>query len=176
MSSSSFPAMRNFQTTTALTESELYSALAATPYFNNKSISEIKASVLAIRESNQDALIYHKRIMIKDQLIPSLLLIFSESAYFESDEDWFDLLNIYHYYKSDLEGLIEDAPLIELMFYLFEERCEGNMSYLEGTCMPQLVNLSYDLGRAPTLDELQDFLDETLPLRPIHEDFETDLY
>lgn len=176
MSSSQFPSKRNNPASTMLTESELYSTLAITPYFKNKSISKIKSSVLAIRESNRDLLVHHKRIMIKDQFITLLLLAFSESAYFESDEDWFDLLNIYHYYKSDLEGLIEDAPLIEMMFYLFEERCEGTMSYLEGTCMPQLVNLSYAIGRAPTLDELQDFLDAELPLRPVHEDFESDLF
>jgi len=125
-------------------------------------LSEEEAA--AVVQSEQDSLKVHDRIRFGKSAAEQIIDTFMKSAYI-SQSDYAQtveaLVGIFYDVKEDCDDRISDVELIRLMFDFFENKCGGDLDFLQSRYMETLsrtaryrsVGLEYDEDMDDGADE-----------------------
>lgn len=99
-------------------------------------LSNEDAALLA--EERVYALKQEQRIEFGQSILPKIIFAFCDSSYI-TQENYCDSLirlqEIFYSYKNEMMDEITDDELLEFMREQFENVCQGDFDYLEGTCL-----------------------------------------
>lgn len=104
------------------------------------SISEEDASL--ILAERKQALREQRRVEFGEGIVPKLIFEFCDSAYVDQDnfvDTIIRLQEIFYLYKNETLDAMTDEELLRLMKEQFENVCCGDLDYLEGTGLAELV-------------------------------------
>ncbi|MFA9378152.1 MAG: DUF6323 family protein [Lachnotalea sp.] len=95
---------------------------------------------LRLLESRKTNLKKEERIEFGEGILPKLIFTFCDSPYIYQDnyvETIESLQEIFYLYKNESLDELTDDELLSYMKECFEGVCQGDLEYLEGTCLDQ---------------------------------------
>lgn len=94
--------------------------------------------VLQLLDSRKNNLKQVERVEFGEGILSKLIYTFCDSPYIYQDnyvETMEALQEIFYLYKNEALDEVTDDELIEYMKECFEGKCQGDLDYLEGTCL-----------------------------------------
>jgi len=105
---------------------------------------------LQLMESRKTSLKQEERIEFGEGILPKLIYAFCDSPYIYQDnyvETLEVLQEIFYLYKNESLDELSDDELLSYMKNCFNGECQGDLEYLEGTCLDQLCREIRSQGR-----------------------------
>ncbi len=97
-----------------------------------------KQEALRLLESRKNSLRQAERIEFGEGILPKLIFTFCDSPYIYQDNyvDTLETLQeIFYLYKNESLDELSDDELLTYMKEKFDGVCQGDLEYLEGTCL-----------------------------------------
>lgn len=113
-----------------------------------------------ILNERKNVLREQKRVEFGESIVTKLIFEFCDSSYIDQRnyvETILRLQEIFYLYKNETKDKIPDEELLHLMKEQFENVCQGDLDYLEDTCLAnyaEAVRAGYDGQRRGSIDEL----------------------
>ena len=99
-----------------------------------------KRDVELLVQERKNVLVEEKRVEFGKSILTSIIFEFCDSAYINQD-DYVQILirlqEIFFYYKNRTMDQVPDDELLHFMREQFENRCHGDLDFLEGTCLDE---------------------------------------
>ena len=95
-----------------------------------------------ILEQRNQTLRELKRVEFGESIVPKIIFEFCDSAYIDQTnygETIIRLQEIFYLYKNETEDKISDDELLHSMKEQYENRCHGDLDYLESTCLDRFA-------------------------------------
>lgn len=117
--------------------------------------------------NRRESLMKYGRIEFGTSILPKLIMMFADSAYFkqeEYEELLIELQDCFYYFKQEAMEELSDDELIRIMRLYFEEVCQGSVEYLRSTMLENYCrDMRYDTKEYQLMggyeDDYTDFLD-----------------
>lgn len=93
---------------------------------------------LSLLQSRKESLKEQQRVEFGESILEKLIFAFCDSPYIYQDNysDTIErLLDIFYLYKNESMDEYNDDELLEIMKNYFDGICQGDLEYLEGTCL-----------------------------------------
>jgi len=115
----------------------------------------------------RESLNRYGRIEFGTSILPKLIMMFADSAYFnqeEYEELLIELQDCFYYFKREAMEKLSDDELIKIMRLYFDEVCQGSVEYLRTTILENYCrDIRYDTKEYQLMggyeDDYTDFLD-----------------
>lgn len=115
----------------------------------------------------RESLNRYGRIEFGTSILPKLITMFADSAYFnqeEYEELLTELQDFFYYFKREAMEKLSDDELIKIMRLYFDEVCQGSVEYLRSTILENYCrDIRYDTMEYQLMggyeDDYTDFLD-----------------
>lgn len=103
-----------------------------------------------ILESRKTALREQRRVEFGEGIVTKIIYEFCDSDFIDRSnyaDTIIRLQEIFYLFKNEMNDEITDDELIQLMKEQYENRCFGDLDYLEGTCLSDFAQ-AFRAGRA----------------------------
>lgn len=107
-------------------------------YTKKFGVSLSQEEALQLMESRKVSLKQEERIEFGEGILPKLIFTFCDSPYIYQDNyvDTIEVLQeIFYLYKNESMDELSDDELLSYMKESFDGVCQGDLEYLEGTCL-----------------------------------------
>ncbi len=119
-------------------ENRIAQLTKANEYTEKFGVSLSQEQAKALIEQRKEALTTEGRIEFGKGVLARLVYAFCDSDYIVQDH-WADtlgrLMEIFYLYKNEMNDEITDDELIAFMREQYDDVCNGDLDYLEGTCL-----------------------------------------
>ena len=95
-----------------------------------------------ILDNRKTALHEQRRVEFGEGIVPKLIYEFCDSDFIDQSnyvDTIIRLQEIFYLYKNETEDKISDDELLHLMKEQYENRCHGDLDYLESTCLDRFA-------------------------------------
>lgn len=119
---------------------QLESIAGCNEYTKKFGVSLSPNEALQLLESRKNSLKQEERIEFGEGILPKLIFTFCDSPYIYQDNyvDTIEALQeIFYLYKNESMDELSDDELLNYMKDSFDGVCQGDLEYLEGTCLDQ---------------------------------------
>lgn len=119
-------------------KAQLSSILNANQYTRKYGLALSRKDAQELMERRKQTLRETRRVEFGEGILPRIIYEFCDSDYI-SQSDYAKTLarlqEIFFHYKNEMMDEISDDELLHFMKEQFETICEGDLDYLEGTCL-----------------------------------------
>ena len=97
-----------------------------------------------ILDNRKTALQEQRRVEFGEGIVPKIIFEFCDSDYIDQSnyvDTIIRLQEIFYLYKNEMNDEVTDDELIQLMKGQYEMQCQGDLDYLESTCLSDFARV-----------------------------------